>query len=185
MVREPRQRHQSRLTYSSVRTRDYVFQKLGTGGRGTSRRARRETFYLLSDQPRVKADRIREGAKTGRVGGEAAGCLAFMSLMDSSVTGEVPRERRAATALPYRASCAHSVALRMLAVIRLTVACLSRPTYNLHASAQSTSTFPSFHRANRSRRAARRDSFRLSFFFLPPRISGCWRRTHSRGTQLH
>ena len=68
--------------------------------------------------------------------------------------------------------------LRMLAAAKLPDAFSLRPTYNLHASAHKTSTLPSFQRTNLSSSAMRSDSFRLSFFFLPPRTSGCWRSTH-------
>src|SRR4051812_24919730 len=54
-----------------------------------------------------------------RVGGRASGCLDFISFKVSSVTGQVPRESKETTALLERASCAHSVARRMLLARKL------------------------------------------------------------------
>src|ERR1700761_3914096 len=50
------------------------------------------------------------------------------------------------------------------------------PPYAVHASAHSSAYSPLFQRVMRSSSADRSDSFRFSFFFLPPR--GCMRHTH-------
>ena len=67
----------------------------------------------------------------------------FISFNVCSVKGQVPRESGEDTALPYRASCAHSVARRMLLANEFVTACLALPAYSLHDSNHSTS-IPAF-----------------------------------------
>ena len=91
------------------------------------------------------------------------GCLDFISLSVSSLGAHKPRERREATAFPYRASCAHSVARRMLFSKEFVKFCISAPEKSLQASTQRTSMRPSFQRCNLSSNPARRVSLRLAF----------------------